>query len=297
VAAATAASAQATTRKRVFAGSWRRFGACTGRGRAVVFAAFTLAGADAVAARRALAVLPLNGGPPRSQWGCGIGVARLLGCDGADRTVVSRAQRYLQLVSRRAKLAGAVVAVVALTVTAITVAVAVARPGDEKQRSEANATPSVEQRFAVLSRARSNQCGLQAEGLETMARNGRLQGSCYSPIDLHRYREQLEGLRRYRDVPQVPGDPYDIPVSLAKRLFAYQQTIKLTPGQQAVYDRAFKLSGDHGPCCCRCWRWTAFEGQAKFLITRRDFSAKQIADIWLLEGGCGGAGHEGEHRS
>jgi hypothetical protein len=130
-----------------------------------------------------------------------------------------------------------------------------------------------------------------------MASNGRLQGSCCSRMDLHRYREQLQGLRRYRDIPEVPRDPYDIPVSLAQRLFGYQQTIQLTPAEQAIYDRAFKLSGDHGPCCCRCWRWTAFEGQAKFLITRRDFIAQQIADIWLLEDGCGGAGHEGDHRS
>jgi hypothetical protein len=210
---------------------------------------------------------------------------------------MSRASPYLRLASRRAKLAGAVGVVVALTATAIAVGVAVAETGDEKQRSEATATPPVEQRFAVLSRARSNQCALQAEGLETMAKNGRLQGSCCAQMNLHRYREQLHGLRRYRDVPEVPRDPYDIPVALAKRLFAYQQTIKLTPAEQAVYDRAFKLSGDHGPCCCRCWRWTAFEGQAKFLIARRQFSAEQIADIWLLEDGCGGAGHEGEHRS
>lgn len=116
-------------------------------------------------------------------------------------------------------------------------------------------------------------------------------------MDLHRYREQLDGLHRYREVPEIPRNPYDIPVSLAKRLFAYQQTITLTPAEQAIYDRAFKLSGDHGPCCCRCWRWTAFEGQAKFLISRRDFTAKQIAEIWLLEDGCGGAGHEGDHHS
>lgn len=53
------------------------------------------------------------------------------------------------------------------------------------------------------------------------------------------------GLGRYRNVPEIPRDPYDIPVSLAKRLFGYQQTIELRPPEQALYDRAFKLSGDH----------------------------------------------------
>lgn len=208
---------------------------------------------------------------------------------------VAVARRYLGLVSRRAKLFTATGVVVALAISAI--AVAVARPGGEGRSPQVAAASAVEQRFAELSRASSNQCGLQAEALDTMAANGRLQGSCCSQMDLHRYREQVQGLRRYRDVPEIPRDPYDIPISLAKRLFAYQRAIKLTAAEQATYDRAFKVSGDHGPCCCRCWRWTAFEGQAKFLITRRNFSAKQIAAVWLLEDGCGGGGHEGAHRS
>jgi hypothetical protein len=210
---------------------------------------------------------------------------------------MNRMRRYFRCVSRRAKLLGGLGVLVALSVAAVTVAVA--RSGDEASEAvpPAATTPSVEQRFAVLSSARSNECGLQAKGLAGMSASDRLQGSCCSQMDLHRYREQLHGLRRYRDVPEIPRDPYDIPISLAKRLFGYQQTIELTPAEQAVYDRAFELSGDHGPCCCACWRWTAFEGQAKFLITRRDFTARQIADVWLLEDGCGGAGHEGEHRS
>jgi len=31
------------------------------------------------------------------------------------------------------------------------------------------------------------------------------------------------------------------------------------------------------------------EGQAKYLITRRQFDANQIAHTWDLEDGCGGA--------
>jgi hypothetical protein len=162
---------------------------------------------------------------------------------------------------------------------------------ERKVTSVGSESRDIRARFVVLSQAQSNQCGLQARSIDSIAENGRLQGSCCSAMDLHRYREQVDGLRRYSDVPEIPRDPYDIPVGLAKRLISYHQTIELTPEQNATYDRAVRLSDEGGPCCCRCWRWTAFEGQAKFLIARRRFSAAQIANIWDLEDGCGGEGH------
>jgi hypothetical protein len=162
---------------------------------------------------------------------------------------------------------------------------------ERRSTSAVSESRNVHARSAALSRARSNQCGLQARSIDSIAENGRLQGSCCSAMDLHCYREQVEGLRRYSDVPEIPRDPYDIPVGLAKRLISYQQTIELMPEQNATYERAVRLSDEGGPCCCRCWRWTAFEGQAKFLIARRRFSAAQIANIWDLEDGCGGEGH------
>lgn len=111
-------------------------------------------------------------------------------------------------------------------------------------------------------------------------------------MDLHRYQEQVEGLKKYTAIPQTPSDPYDVRVKLAKQLFEYQKTIQLTPDQQAIYDEAMQISEDGGPCCCRCWRWFAFEGQAKYLITELDWSAQQVAELWDLEDGCGGPGHE-----
>ena len=149
---------------------------------------------------------------------------------------------------------------------------------------------TIHQRFAVLDGAHSNQCGLVSTDLERLARNGRLQGSCWR-MNFHRYVEQVTGLRRYAHVSEVPADPYDIPVSLAKRLIGYQASIELSNGQQAIYSRAMKLSDEGGPCCCHCWRWTAFEGQAEFLIARREYGAEQIAEVWTLEDGCGGRGH------
>lgn len=150
---------------------------------------------------------------------------------------------------------------------------------------------SLERRFAVLNRASSNRCGLLSTGLDELARNGRLQGACCRRMDLHRYVEQITALRRYAQVPEIPTDPYDISVSLALRLLAYQKLIELPRGQQEIYNWAIELSEEGGPCCCDCWRWSAFEGQAKFLISRRRYRAEQVAELWSLEDGCGGSGH------
>lgn len=122
-----------------------------------------------------------------------------------------------------------------------------------------------------------------------MPEDARIQGSCCSAMDFDRYREQVEGLKKYADVPQVPSDPYDMPVKLAKELLEYDKTIQLTANQQIIYDRATQMADEKGPCCCRCWRWFAFEGQAKFLITEKNWSAQQIAELWGLEDGCGGS--------
>ena len=143
--------------------------------------------------------------------------------------------------------------------------------------------------FAILSQRHSNKCGLRPGSLDSLATNGRLQGSCCSPMKFSHYTEQLSGLAQYASVKEIPQNPYDVSVRLAKRLTSYSDRIKLTPHQQTTYDQAVKLADEHGPCCCHCWRWTAFEGQAKYLITRRQFDANQIAYTWGLEDGCGGA--------
>ena len=143
-------------------------------------------------------------------------------------------------------------------------------------------------RFAVLSKRHTNQCGFEAQSLESLARGGRLQGACCSAMDYEHYAEQLSGLKSYRAIAQVPRDPYDIPVALAEQLIAYDDSLELTASQQSVYGEAGGLATEHGPCCCHCWRWSAFEGQAKYLIGRRGYTARQIAQVWDLEDGCGG---------
>jgi hypothetical protein len=164
---------------------------------------------------------------------------------------------------------------------------AAAQPGVERGLAPL-ASGNLKQRFAVLSRQHSNQCGLAGADFSALARNGRLQGSCCGAMVYDEYVRQINGLKRYATVPEVPADPYDISVGQAAQLVGYDRSITLTPSQQQVYDQAKKLSHEHGPCCCHCWRWTAFNGQAKALIARRRYGAAQIAAIWNLDDGCGG---------
>jgi hypothetical protein len=108
-------------------------------------------------------------------------------------------------------------------------------------------------------------------------------------MNFSRYVRQIHGLRQFASEPTIPRDPYDISVRSARRLTGFAATIHLDAAQQASYKRAMKLADEHGPCCCHCWRWTAFEGQAKYLIARRGYGGRRIAQVWDLEDGCGGA--------
>ena len=143
----------------------------------------------------------------------------------------------------------------------------------------------------MLSTANTNFCAGPAF-ISQKSDDEMLQGSCCSKMDFHRYKEQIEGLKKYSNIKQIPSDPYDISVPLAKELLNYKDTIWLTPEQQAIYDEATKMSHEKGPCCCKCWRWHAFEGLAKYLITEHNFNSEQIAEVWDLSDGCGGTGHE-----
>lgn len=143
-------------------------------------------------------------------------------------------------------------------------------------------------KFRFLAGQTSNRCNLQPGALVALPARMRLQGSCCSPMDLAAYQKQVRGLRTYRRTAEIPSDPYDVPVSLAKRLLAYDRAIHLTPGQAWVYRQAMRMSHQKGPCCCRCWRWYAFRGLAKQLIAGRGRRTGQVARIIDLVEGCGG---------
>jgi hypothetical protein len=119
----------------------------------------------------------------------------------------------------------------------------------------------------------------------------RLQGSCCSPMNLHRYSEQIQGLKRYADVAAIPADPYDVEAGLAQAAIAAYD-LKLTADEQKAYDYAMQNAEEGGPCCCQCWRWHTYGGLAKLLIRNHGFTGEQVTEVWNLSDGCGGDEHE-----
>ena len=152
----------------------------------------------------------------------------------------------------------------------------------------ASAIAGSKSRFEFLAGQSSNSCTLDPVVLERMPSTMRLQGSCCSPMNLSAYRMQVKGLLAYQRVWQIPRDPYDIPVVLAKRLLAYDRALSLSVAQARVYERAMRSSREQGPCCCHCWRWDAFRGLSKYLIIERGWRAHAIATVIDLLDGCGG---------
>jgi hypothetical protein len=148
--------------------------------------------------------------------------------------------------------------------------------------------PGSRSAFTYLAAQRSNYCSLQPATVMTYDDNRHLQGACCNAMDMTKYEWQVEGLRAYAAIPEVPKDPYDVPVALAKQLLGYDTSLALDAGQQAIYDSAMAMTEDEAPCCCQCWRWYMTAGLAKFLIQQQSMDAQQIASIVDLINGCGG---------
>lgn len=161
--------------------------------------------------------------------------------------------------------------------------------------SSLGANTALAAKFDMLSKSGNSSCSATfTQSIDNMPDTGRLQGSCCSPMDMHRYEEQVTGLQKYKDIPEIPSDPYDIDASLAKELKAYYDT-ELTPEQQEAYDYAMANSMEKGPCCCKCWRWYVYGGLGKLLIQKYNFTGEQVTEIWNLSDGCGGAGDHVNH--
>lgn len=175
--------------------------------------------------------------------------------------------------------------ILSVLVTGLVVALFANRGFDEKEMiHHTNA------KFIELTANRNVAC-FGATRIYSMSDGERLQGSCCSPMRLHRYEEQVEGLKEYANITQIPTDPYDISIAQAKELLNYKNTIKLSTEQQKTYNNAMKMSDEGGPCCCKCWRWDVYEGLAEYLIVVEGFTAEQVAEVWDLSDGCGGEGH------
>lgn len=150
-------------------------------------------------------------------------------------------------------------------------------------------------KFTELSKNGNSACsGAFKDSILSMADDERIMGSCCSPMNLHRYIEQVDGLKKYSNISEIPPDPYDVNAGLAKKMQAYYGT-ELTSEEQAAYDYAMENSHEKGPCCCKCWRWYVYGGLAKYLIRNYQFTGEQVVDIWNLSDGCGGAGDHAGH--
>ena len=142
--------------------------------------------------------------------------------------------------------------------------------------------------FDSLSKNGNSSCSASfKDSIASMSDTDRLRGSCCSPMSLHRYSEQVEGLKKYAHTPEIPSDPYDVEASLAKNLMAMYDA-QLTPEQQHAYDYAMEHSSEKGPCCCKCWRWYVYGGLGKLLIQKYAFTGEQVTEVWNLSDGCGG---------
>lgn len=152
--------------------------------------------------------------------------------------------------------------------------------------------PAVRQQFEWLSKNGNSTCSLAYfNSVESMAASARLQGSCCSEMDLEHYASQLDALKRYAAISEIPPDPYDIPAPLAQQAMAAYD-MQLAADEQAAYDYAMANSHEKGPCCCKCWRWHTYGGLAKLLIRNHGFNGEQITEVWNLSDGCGGGDHD-----
>ncbi|MBI3685063.1 hypothetical protein HY250_01540 [Candidatus Azambacteria bacterium] len=157
-----------------------------------------------------------------------------------------------------------------------------------KRESGGLVSQALAAKFEVLSKNGNSSCSaLFKDSILSMPDGARLQGSCCSPMSFHRYSEQVQGLKKYSAISEIPSDPYDIDAALAKKLLGYYDT-SLTPKEQEAYDYAMANANEKGPCCCKCWRWYVYGGLAKFLIQHHGFTGEQITEVWNLSDGCGG---------
>lgn len=113
-----------------------------------------------------------------------------------------------------------------------------------------------------------------------------LGGQCCGAMkDLTEYNAELKNLQQYRNIPDVPMNPYKTPIPLAKKWIDYDHATALTSGEQAVMDQAMRLSKE-GPCCCKCWHYYVNEGIAKKMIRDYHYAAAQVAAYWNTSSIC-----------
>jgi hypothetical protein len=160
--------------------------------------------------------------------------------------------------------------------------------------SKSETDEEILKKFKYLNENGNSNCsGKFMKSIAAMPSGARLQGSCCAPMDAHRYVEQVQSLRKYSALPEIPNDPYDVPAELAAKLMSYYD-LPLNTDEQLVYDYIMANSDEKGPCCCQCWRWYVYGGLGKYLIREKGFDGPRLVDVWNLSSGCGG-GAEHHH--
>ncbi len=105
-------------------------------------------------------------------------------------------------------------------------------------------------------------------------------GQCCGPMkDLKAYNEELEKMQKYKDMPDMPMNPYKTPVAQAKQWIDYDKATTLSAEDQKVFDDAMVISKEK-PCCCKCWHYFVNEGIGKKMIKDYHYSAQQVAEYW-----------------
>lgn len=174
-------------------------------------------------------------------------------------------------------------------------------PGQEREEHGSSIANTVlAAKFENLSQNGNSSCSAGfKDSITDMPKGQHLKGSCCSPMSIHRYSEQVEGLEQFKsiagqDIELIPDDPYDIEAGLAQELIGYYD-LELTPKEQEAYDYAMLNSSEKGPCCCKCWRWYVYGGLGKYLVKNHNFTGEQLTELWNLSDGCGGAGDHVTH--
>ena len=178
--------------------------------------------------------------------------------------------------------------VVIIFVLALGIAFFISQKNQSNELKPHIAFEALAAKFGYLSQNGNSSCSANFQkSIPQMRDADHIQGSCCSPMSFHRYSEQVEGLKKYNNIPEIPPDPYDLEASLAKKLMGYYD-MELTPAEQEAYDYAMENSHEKGPCCCKCWRWYVYGGLGKYLIRNYGFRGEQLTEVWNLSDGCGG---------
>jgi hypothetical protein len=170
----------------------------------------------------------------------------------------------------------------AIALSTLAIPVVYARAADSEDEK------ALLEKFNHLSQNGNSSCSASfMKSISSMPAGARLQGSCCAPMDAHRYVEQIQSLRKYSSITEIPGDPYDVPADLARKLMSNYE-FSLSTTEQAAYDYAMASSDEKGPCCCQCWRWHVYGGLGKLLIHEKGFDGPKVVEVWNLSSGCGG---------